>query len=258
MMSKKVRTEYMKRFREPKWETFSKCYEDSLKYRLTRRVMEHSHKPWFWEGWDGGSDSSGRSTPRPSRNKVVPLSLPRSSSSEGQQRLCELSATRPSDEPAVTSEDAAAPPEAVVDGNEVGGASDPPLVDATIDNGPVDSTSSDGEPANPRPKRRHRRRAPRSEPGRHDDKSGRKQRAKSQPPSCSRDAAWSAVRPDWTERHAAQVGLQNLLVPRHSDHSAALRRARSADLDKLHRSPLTASDDRWMTEYMRCFSARLR
>lgn len=76
MVTKKIRTEYMKKFRDPKWETFSKCYEDSLKYRLTRRVMEHSHKPWFWEGWDSGSDSSGWSTPRLSSNKVVPLSLP--------------------------------------------------------------------------------------------------------------------------------------------------------------------------------------
>ncbi|XP_061536390.1 uncharacterized protein ccsapa isoform X2 [Phycodurus eques] len=74
MVTKKVRTEYMKKFREPKWETFSKCYEDSLKYRLTRRVMEHSHKPWFWEGWEGGSVlSSGWSTPRPGRNRVAPL-----------------------------------------------------------------------------------------------------------------------------------------------------------------------------------------
>lgn len=76
MVTKKIRTEYMKKFRDPKWETFSKCYEDSLKYRLTRRVMEHSHKPWFWEGWDSGSDSSGWSTPRLSSNKIVPLSLP--------------------------------------------------------------------------------------------------------------------------------------------------------------------------------------
>lgn len=76
MVTKKIRTEYMKKFRDPKWETFSKCYEDSLKYRLTRRVMEHSHKPWFWEGWDSCSDSSGWSTPRLTRNKVVPLSLP--------------------------------------------------------------------------------------------------------------------------------------------------------------------------------------
>lgn len=75
-MTKKIRTEYMKRFRDPKWETFSKCYEDSLKYRLTRRVIEHSHNPWFWEGWDSGSDSSSWSTPRRSSNKITPLSLP--------------------------------------------------------------------------------------------------------------------------------------------------------------------------------------
>lgn len=76
MVTKKVRSEYMKKFRDPRWDTFTKCYEDSLRYRLTRRVMEHSHKPWFWEGWDSGSESSGWSTPRLSRNKVVPLSLP--------------------------------------------------------------------------------------------------------------------------------------------------------------------------------------
>ncbi|MEQ2261784.1 hypothetical protein XENORESO_015777 [Xenotaenia resolanae] len=92
MVTKKVRTEYMKKFRDPKWETFSKCYEDSLKYRLTRRVMEHSHKPWFWEGWESGSDSSGWSTPRLTRNKVAPLSLPPQlppSCSEVKQKLME-------------------------------------------------------------------------------------------------------------------------------------------------------------------------
>ena len=86
MVTKKIRTEYMKKFRDPKWETFSKCYEDSVKYRLTRRVMEHSHKPWFWEGWDSGSDSSGWSTPRLTRNRIAPLSLPPPTSSEAKPR----------------------------------------------------------------------------------------------------------------------------------------------------------------------------
>lgn len=86
MVTKKVRTEYMKKFRDPRWDTFSKCYEDSLRYRLTRRVMEHSHKPWFWEGWDSGSESSGWSTPRLSRNKVVPLSVPPPTASEAKHR----------------------------------------------------------------------------------------------------------------------------------------------------------------------------
>lgn len=62
--TKKIRTEYMKKFREPKWETFSKCYQDSVKYRLSRRLMEHTHRPLFGDGWDSGSDSSGRSSPR--------------------------------------------------------------------------------------------------------------------------------------------------------------------------------------------------
>lgn len=64
MMSKKIRTEYMKKFRDPKWETFSKCYEDSVKYRLTRRLMEQTHRPLFVDGWDSGSDSSGSSSPK--------------------------------------------------------------------------------------------------------------------------------------------------------------------------------------------------
>lgn len=89
MVTKKVRTEYMKKFRDPKWETFSKCYEDSLKYRLTRRLMEHSHRPWVWDGWDSGSDSSGWSTPRLTRNKVAPLSLPPPTCAEVQQGLSE-------------------------------------------------------------------------------------------------------------------------------------------------------------------------
>lgn len=37
------------------------------------------------------------------------------------------------------------------------------------------------------------------------------------------------------------------------------RRARSADLEKATQpSQLRAVEDRWVTEYMRCFSARLR
>lgn len=98
MVTKKIRTEYMKKFRDPKWETFSKCYEDSLKYRLTRRVMEHSHKPWFWEGWDSGSDSSGWSTPRPTRNKVTPLTVPPPCSEVKQQTWEVKSSPKPPSE----------------------------------------------------------------------------------------------------------------------------------------------------------------
>lgn len=290
----------MKKFRDPKWETFSKCYEDSLKYRLTRRVMEHSHKPWFWEGWDSGSDSSGWSTPRLTRNRVVPLSLPPPpppTSSQINQRLSDLkispSPKPPSEEGEIeagTGEDVvvdAAPTtdEVVVENgvNEASGGSEAAAPknseDTATDNGPADTTSSDGgEPANPAPRRRHRRRTPRSEPGQRDSSHDGNQlvvrkppRAKSQPAigSNEKENRRPSSRLDWTERqtevrrtpnnsHTSDACVQ---TRRQSDKRSSdpdRRRARSADLEKLRRSQLTVADDRWMTEYMRCFSARLR
>nr|XP_019968543.1 PREDICTED: centriole, cilia and spindle-associated protein-like isoform X1 [Paralichthys olivaceus] len=291
MVTKKIRTEYMKKFKDPKWETFSKCYEDSLKYRLTRRVMEHSHKPWFWEGWDSGSDSSGWSTPRLIRNKVAPLSLPPPPpvpSSEVKQRLSELTTSPgpepPSDEAEVgagETEDAApAAPNtaAVVENgvNEAGGGSVTPAPNSSspsdgtaTDNGPADTTSSDGEPVNPALRRRHRRRTPHSEPGprdsSHDDKQAvvrKAQRAKSQPPISTKENRRPSSRLDWTERQTEVKRTTNdSQTRRESDKRSTnleRRRARSADLEKVRRSQLAVVDDRWMTEYMRCFSARLR
>uniref|UniRef100_A0A3Q3E9T7 Centriole, cilia and spindle-associated protein b n=1 Tax=Labrus bergylta TaxID=56723 RepID=A0A3Q3E9T7_9LABR len=65
MVMKKIRSEYMKKFKDPKWETYTKCYEEMLKYRLTRRLLEHTHNPWFWAGSESDSDSGGRSPPPP-------------------------------------------------------------------------------------------------------------------------------------------------------------------------------------------------
>ncbi|TNN56298.1 Centriole, cilia and spindle-associated protein [Liparis tanakae] len=72
MVTKRMRSEYMKKFKDPKWETYAKCYEEMLKYRLARRLLEHTHKPWFWSGTDSDSDSGGRSPPPPSKNQVQP------------------------------------------------------------------------------------------------------------------------------------------------------------------------------------------
>ncbi|XP_019720047.1 centriole, cilia and spindle-associated protein [Hippocampus comes] len=197
MVTKKVRTEYMKKFREPKWETFSKCYEDSLKYRLTRRVMEHSHKPWFWEGWGGGSvRSSGKSTPgtaagpRLGRNRVAPPVWENATGG------------------------GAAPPNASVASHEPD-ADDGPDADGD----PVESAASplrhrDGRPGNGSP----------------------------------------------TDRKPPPGGAGDEAAAPNDQHR---RRARSADPDELRRRRLTASaaaaadDERWVTEYMRCFSARV-
>ncbi|XP_053272300.1 centriole, cilia and spindle-associated protein [Pleuronectes platessa] len=316
MVTKKIRTEYMKKFKDPRWETFSKCYEDALKYRLTRRVMEHSHKPWFWEGWEGGSESSGWSTPRLTRNKVSPLSPlsplslpPPPASSDLKQRLSELK-TGPGPEPphqearAGGAGDAAPSTAALVenDVNEAGGGSvkpvpnaSPPSEDTGTDAGPADTASSDGEPVNPAPKRRHRRRAPHTDPGRQDSSSDDKQaevrkapRAKSQPPVSTKENRRTSSRLDRTEenqrtssrldraeenrrassrldraenRPEVRTTANDVRSRRESDKRSSnveRRRARSADLDKVRRAQLTVVDDRWMTEYMSCFSARRR
>lgn len=70
MVTKRIRSEYMKKFKDPKWETYSRCYEEMLAYRLTRRLLEHTHNPFFWGGPDSDSDSADRSPHPPGKNQV--------------------------------------------------------------------------------------------------------------------------------------------------------------------------------------------
>ncbi|XP_063329321.1 CUB and sushi domain-containing protein 1-like [Pelmatolapia mariae] len=63
---------------------------------------------------------------------------------------------------------------------------------------------------------------------------------------------------DYLKSHTSDACVQ---TRRESDKRSSRldrRRARSADLEKIRRSQLMVVDDHWMTEYMRCFSARLR
>uniref|UniRef100_A0A8C3A4I1 Centriole, cilia and spindle associated protein n=1 Tax=Cyclopterus lumpus TaxID=8103 RepID=A0A8C3A4I1_CYCLU len=241
MVTKKIRSEYMKKFRDPKWETFSKCYEDSLKYRLTRRVMEHSHKPWFWEGWDGGSESSGRSTPRPTGNRIAPLSLPPAAAEE----------TRGS--PGNGSKPPAEDGRAEVRGeNGVSEAASGPSEET--DGGPADTSSSDGEPP-----------AGGSGNQRSEVVSPETLQASIIKHWCafqiSLSLSLSLSLSSSSPSSSSQSSMSDACVQtrRDSDKRSSdveRRRARSADLEKTRR--LTVADDRWVTEYMRCFSARLR
>lgn len=91
-----------------------------------------------------------------------------------------------------------------------------PLDDTETDNGPADTASSDGEPVNPAPRQRHRRRTPRSEPGHqegsHDDKAAvvrKPPRAKSQPAINTKESRRPSSRLDWTERQAEVRRMPN-------------------------------------------------
>lgn len=57
--ARRVKTEYMKRFKEPKWESCGACYLELLHYRLSRRLLEQAHRPWLWDGWEQDSGGSG-------------------------------------------------------------------------------------------------------------------------------------------------------------------------------------------------------
>lgn len=61
-----------------------------------------------------------------------------------------------------------------------------------------------------------------------------------------------------TQINRADVGVQTRRDSEKRVNALERRRARSANLEKLGRSELSSGDDRWITEYMRCFSARLR
>lgn len=69
--ARRVKTEYMKRFKEPKWESCGACYLELLRYRLSRRLLEQAHRPWLWDGWEqdsggsGGGSSSTAGSPSP-------------------------------------------------------------------------------------------------------------------------------------------------------------------------------------------------
>ncbi|XP_033821272.1 centriole, cilia and spindle-associated protein [Periophthalmus magnuspinnatus] len=284
MVTKKVRTEYMKKFKDPKWDSFSKCYEDCLKYRLTRRVMEGAHRPWFWEGWEGSSESSGWSTPLGRGSRVGPLSVASPDTTEVTQRLMELRTTpgpkhcsgaEESEEETGGGGGAKTDTAVVQNGpNEVNAnANDSSAVngfhdDTPTDNGPIDSASSDGEILQPRARQRPRRRPQKTEPGQNQVQTqgqrGGKTRAKSQPPAISRERE---SRLDWTQKHmearrtpidshtsdvCVQTGRPRTGLRSH------MRRTRSADLDKIRKNQLSVSDSPWVTEYMRCFSARIR
>uniref|UniRef100_A0A8D2B3G1 Centriole, cilia and spindle-associated protein n=1 Tax=Sciurus vulgaris TaxID=55149 RepID=A0A8D2B3G1_SCIVU len=58
-----VKSEYMKRYREPRWDEYAPCYRELLRYRLGRRLLEQAHAPWLWDAWgpDCSSDDSASS-----------------------------------------------------------------------------------------------------------------------------------------------------------------------------------------------------
>lgn len=288
MVTKRIRSEYMKKFKDPKWETYTRCYEEMLKYRLTRRLLEHTHKPWFWSGTDSDSDSGGRSppphpppppNPPPSKKNQVQADTSRDRAEleecegarmERQQSRAAGSVPRlPLQE-----EERGSAPQSAVHGAQLEGAREPGGVP---EEEREDSQDKERDTGGPQP--RHRK------PSKPSKQTWRSHRVRPAPTLQPRDDGEDSRHPfalygsgekdaDMASRKTHNVGPvastteihESALRAKtrreverqvHTQRAERRQRVKSADLDKA-RKLVQPEYNPWLTEYMRCFSARSR
>ncbi|XP_008284967.1 centriole, cilia and spindle-associated protein [Stegastes partitus] len=294
MVTKRIRSEYMKKFKDPKWETYTKCYEEMLKYRLTRRLLEHTHNPWFWTGSDTDSDSGGRSPatppppPPPSKNQVgAEGSRDRAEEleeCEGARRDQQTAATGPV--PRLPIQDEEEKNESAGHGSQCDGAKETRVLQ---EEGEEQEASSRGSKPLSTPRRGKVKdtggpQQQQSKPSKSTRQTWRSQRVRPAPSRQPRDDSKDSRHPfalygagekdaDMASRKTHNVGP---VASTNEIHESALRaktrreverqmqtqrserrRAKSADLDKARKLVQTEYNP-WLTEYMRCFSARSR
>ncbi|XP_029948480.1 centriole, cilia and spindle-associated protein [Salarias fasciatus] len=289
MVTKRIRSEYMKKFKDPKWETYNKCYEEMLKYRMTRRLLEHTHNPWFWSGSDSDSDSGGRSPcSAPNRNQVQTdadgvraeaeleeCEQVRMDRSQEQQART-LGAVQRLSIPNEEEENVSA-----VHGSQLEGASETKVLQEEREEQRVNSRSSKqttslnrdqvklsrGPPPNKSTKQTWRSqrvrpatsRQPREESkdsrhpfalygsGEKDADIAARKTHNVGPAASTKEIHESALRARTRREVERQIQTQR----------TERRRAKSADLNKTRRVAQPEFNP-WLTEYMRCFSARCR
>lgn len=247
MVIKRIRSEYMKRFKDPKWETYAKCYDDLLKYRMSRRLLEQAHYPWFWEEWGSETESSGKSTPV-CRNKVEPL------------RPHDEKPARPAN---VTTEPAAEPePQREVQETNVVPR------DAEQNHQVVEEEAlvpeTDTHTQNTPKSKRHRTTRSKVKPHvtKDTDKENRHPFAlygsgEKQTDMASRKTHNVGPVASTSEIHESALRAKTRREVEKQMKRVDKQRARSVDLVKIVNE--SAPDyNPWMTEYMRCFSARTR
>ncbi|KAL6487034.1 hypothetical protein MHYP_G00036600 [Metynnis hypsauchen] len=274
MVTKRIRSEYMKKFKDPKWETYAKCYEDLVKYRLSRRLLEQAHNPWFWGEWASDTESSGKSTPL-SKSKVEPL------------QLKEETSPSPAPRSAKETPEAAAPKQPE------------PVQDREIIHSPIIEHVTGDIEAQEKEEEKSREASPVTSVVQPETDTWAQTKSKSrhshQPsksktkPQITKDMG-TTKDTDKESRHPFAMygsGERQAEVASKKTHNvgpaastkeiyeSALRaknrrevekqmkrddkrRAKSADLEKMSKSKIVPDYNPWMTEYMRCFSARSR
>lgn len=289
MVTKRIRSEYMKKFKDPKWESYNRCYEEMLKYRLTRRLLEHTHNPWFWSGSESDSDSGGRS-PRspPNKNQVqAEVSRNRAEVEECERVRTEAQQARTTvPVPRLPIQEEEEEKEAPVQGSQCEGAKEARVLQEEKEEQRSSSRGSKKltaqqreaakDPGGGQPQL--------SKPSKSSKQTWRPQRVRPAPPrqpwednkdgrhpfalygSGEKDADMAArkthnVGPAASTKEIHEAALRAKTrreVERQiQTQRTERRRAKSADTDKS-RKVVQPKFNPWLTEYMRCFSARSR
>ncbi|RXN25430.1 cilia and spindle-associated -like protein [Labeo rohita] len=262
MVTKRIRSEYMKKFKDPKWDTYSKCYEDLLKYRLSRRLLEQAHNPWFWGEWGSDTASSGKSTPL-SRNKVEPERL----HDEKPVRSACVTPEPPAEpEPQAEVQDRHAADTRLVtgvaeqihqDGEEERARESSPALDPETDTQILNT---------PKSKRRSSYKYSRSKVKPHATKDPEKENrhpfalygaGERQTDMASKKTHNVGPAASTAEIHESALRAKTRREVEKQMKRFDKQRARSADFEK-NRNKVVPEFNPWMTEYMRCFSARSR
>ncbi|XP_050751002.1 centriole, cilia and spindle-associated protein [Gymnogyps californianus] len=247
--ARRVKTEYMKRFKEPKWESCGACYLELLRYRLSRRLLEQAHRPWLWDGWEqdsgGGGGSSTAGSPSP----------PGAGSPAAAQEEEEAAAPAPSEAGRATPEKEREDQEKQQREEQEKTAEHTPVKEA-------DKTSRTG------------RRPSRSALSSRNDRRSAKSPQKTDAPKENKHPfalyGWGERQTDTGSQKTHNVCAS---ASANEIHESALRaknrrqvekrklsqrRVRSAEAEKAWRIKPSPPDNPWMTEYMRCYSARAR
>ncbi|XP_037751163.1 centriole, cilia and spindle-associated protein [Chelonia mydas] len=255
----RVKSEYMKRFKEPKWEACGPCYWELLRYRLSRRLLEQAHRPWLWDGWEPGSSGSSAGSPSP------PSTSPPAAQQQ-QQEAAEPIASGPGGrsrvgEPGAAGKASLAEPLRAAE-KETEGDNQEKDAEQTLVKETDKSTSRTGQHPS--------QSALSSQKDRRSAKSPQRTDAAKEHKHPFALYGWGEKRTDTGSQKTHNVCAS---ASAHEIHESALRaknrrqvekrklsqrRVHSTDVDRTWRVKPSPPDNPWMTEYMRCYSARAR
>ncbi|XP_062938919.1 centriole, cilia and spindle-associated protein isoform X2 [Cynocephalus volans] len=227
----RAQSEYMKRFRRPRWDECGPCYRELLRYRRGRRLLEQAHAPWLWDDGDesASSASSGAGDPAPPCAPASPAEPP-------EERDAALPAL--------------------------------PVKDVEDEPEQVRTAEPDRSPAIVQP---------RQQPSALFSRGTRKAVRSPQRSSRIKENKHPFALYGWGEKQT-DTGSQKThnvcaSAPEHEIHESALRaknrrqvekrklfaqrqRAHSVDVERNRRLVSSSAESPWVTEYMRCYSAR--